>query len=257
MRSAGNFSPEWGYLAPAPSFMRTARVVLVATAVGATAGAGVVLSLADRPAADGVKTSIAAHAIVTSAQAAMPAASLASSTPSSLPLTGVAPVAAAVPNNVTASTPSPAPAQIAVQAPPQTPVQAAPQIQAEKSLPPQPSVASQPVASQPVANQSAAIVPAQPSAVGVSTDNFSANATNAASAPPVPGIAALSAGAASTDAAPTDTPDATAVAPGQGPPQKKTKHSASKNKPAPGFGSVIRRLFTAHAGSSYYPNRGL
>jgi len=256
MRSAGNFSPEWGYLAPAPSFMRTARVVLVATAVGATAGAGVVLSLADRPAADGVKTSIAAHAIVTSAQAATPAAS---STPSSLPLTGAAPVAAAVPTNVTASAPSPAPAQIAVQTPPQTPVQAAPQIQAEKSLAPQPSVASQPAASQPVANQSAAIVPTQPSAVGASTDNFSANAANAASAPPVPGIAALSTtGAASTDAAPTDTPDATAVAPEQGPPQKKTKHPvASKNKPAPGFGSVIRRLFTAHAGPSYYPNRGL
>ena len=50
MRSAGNFSPEWGYLAPAPSFMRTARIVVVATAIGAIAGAGVVLSLVDRPA---------------------------------------------------------------------------------------------------------------------------------------------------------------------------------------------------------------
>jgi len=49
MRSAGNFNPEWGYLAPASSFARTARVVLVATAIGATAGAGVVLSLIDRP----------------------------------------------------------------------------------------------------------------------------------------------------------------------------------------------------------------
>lgn len=230
MRSAGNFSPEWGYLAPAPSFMRTARVVLVATAVGATAGAGVVLSLADRPAADGVKTSIAAHAIVTSAQAA---ASSASSTPSSLPLTGAA------------------------QTPPQTPVQAAsqlaPQIQAEKSLQPQPNVANQPVA-----NQSAAIAPAQPSTVGASTENFGANATNAASAPPVPGIEALSTGAVSLETAPTDTPDAMAVAPEQVPPQKKTKHSvASKYKPAPGFGSAIRRLFTAHAGPSYYRNRGL
>lgn len=50
MRSAGNFHPEWGYLAPAPSFIRTVRIVLVAAAVGATAGAGVVLSLLDRPA---------------------------------------------------------------------------------------------------------------------------------------------------------------------------------------------------------------
>ena len=69
MGSAGNFSPEWGYLAPAPSFMRTVRVVLIATAVGATAGAAVVLSLVDRP-AGGEATAVAAHAIVTSAQAA-------------------------------------------------------------------------------------------------------------------------------------------------------------------------------------------
>ena len=71
MRSAGNFNSEWGYLAPAPSFMRTVRVVLVATAIGATAGAAVVLSLIDRPSVDHDGTaSIAAHAIVTSLQAA-------------------------------------------------------------------------------------------------------------------------------------------------------------------------------------------
>ena len=66
MRSAGNFHPEWGYLAPAPSFMRTARIVLVATAIGATAGAAVIISLVQRPAADAADTSIAAHALVTS-----------------------------------------------------------------------------------------------------------------------------------------------------------------------------------------------
>jgi len=66
MRSAGNFHPEWGYLAPAPSFMRTARIVLVATAIGATAGAAVIISLVQRPAADAANTSIAAHALVTS-----------------------------------------------------------------------------------------------------------------------------------------------------------------------------------------------
>src|SRR6516225_1992067 len=65
MRSGGNFSPEWGYLAPAPSFARTARVVLVATAIGATAGAGVVLSLIERP-AEPDKVRVAARAIVTS-----------------------------------------------------------------------------------------------------------------------------------------------------------------------------------------------
>ncbi len=52
MRFAGNFNPEWGYLAPAPSFIRTMRIVLVAAAVGATAGAAVVVSLVDRPAAE-------------------------------------------------------------------------------------------------------------------------------------------------------------------------------------------------------------
>jgi hypothetical protein len=49
MRSAGHFSPEWGYLAPAPSFRRTVRIVVVAAAVGASAGAAVVFSLVDRP----------------------------------------------------------------------------------------------------------------------------------------------------------------------------------------------------------------
>ena len=66
MRSPGNFHPEWGYLAPAPSFMRTARIVLVATAIGATAGAAVIISLVQRPATDAANTSIAAHALVTS-----------------------------------------------------------------------------------------------------------------------------------------------------------------------------------------------
>jgi hypothetical protein len=52
MRGAANFNPEWGYLAPAPSFMRTVRIVVVAAAVGASAGAAVVFSLVDRPAAE-------------------------------------------------------------------------------------------------------------------------------------------------------------------------------------------------------------
>jgi hypothetical protein len=52
MRHAGNFSPEWGYLAPAPSFLHTARIVVVALAVGATASAAVVFSLLDRPVAE-------------------------------------------------------------------------------------------------------------------------------------------------------------------------------------------------------------
>jgi hypothetical protein len=52
MRYSQNFDPEWGYLAPAPSFIRTARLVLAATAVGAIAGAGVVFSLASHPSSE-------------------------------------------------------------------------------------------------------------------------------------------------------------------------------------------------------------
>ncbi len=66
MRSAGNFHPEWGYLAPAPSFMRTLRTVLLATAIGATAGGAVVVALVGHAGNDdGGDGSIAAHALVT------------------------------------------------------------------------------------------------------------------------------------------------------------------------------------------------
>ena len=41
MRRNASFHPEWGYLAPAPSFIRTVRMVFIATAVGAAVGAGV------------------------------------------------------------------------------------------------------------------------------------------------------------------------------------------------------------------------
>jgi hypothetical protein len=61
MRHAMNFHPEWGCLAPAPSFLRTMRTVLVATAVGATAGGGVVLSLVGHSAD---QTSVAERTLV-------------------------------------------------------------------------------------------------------------------------------------------------------------------------------------------------
>ena len=98
MRSAGNFSPEWGYLAPAPSFARTARVVLVATAIGATAGAGVVLSLIDRP-SEPEKTPIAARAIVTSVRA--------EAVPSVAPPTVTAPAKTALPSRASVAAPPP------------------------------------------------------------------------------------------------------------------------------------------------------
>jgi hypothetical protein len=49
MRLAENSNLEWGYLAPASSFMRAARAVVVATAIGASAGAAVIFSLVDQP----------------------------------------------------------------------------------------------------------------------------------------------------------------------------------------------------------------
>lgn len=52
MRQIVTFHPEWGCLAPAPSLIRTVRTVLVATAVGATAGSGVVLAFVDHSAGD-------------------------------------------------------------------------------------------------------------------------------------------------------------------------------------------------------------
>src|ERR1700722_1864178 len=61
MRHAGNFNPEWGYIAPAPNFLRVARVFVLAAAIGATASAAVVFSLMDRPAAE---TSVAARTLV-------------------------------------------------------------------------------------------------------------------------------------------------------------------------------------------------
>jgi hypothetical protein len=52
MPLAANFNPEWGHLAPTPSFVRTIRIAAIAATVGATAGAAVVFSLVDRPAAE-------------------------------------------------------------------------------------------------------------------------------------------------------------------------------------------------------------
>src|SRR5580704_8361976 len=106
MPFGGNFHPEWGALAPAPSFMRTARIVAVATAIGATAGAAVVLSLAGSSAAFGPQANsdaasdkplVIVHSLVQPAEAAPAAAQLAPS-----------PGAVATPVSVPAATPTPA-----------------------------------------------------------------------------------------------------------------------------------------------------
>ena len=49
LRHARNFNPEWGYVAPAPGFMRTARLIVGVVIIGTTAGAATEDSLRDRP----------------------------------------------------------------------------------------------------------------------------------------------------------------------------------------------------------------
>jgi hypothetical protein len=66
MRQARHVHPEWGFLAPPPSFSRNLRIFVIATIVGATAGSGVILSLADRAPA---QTSLVADTLVASTAA--------------------------------------------------------------------------------------------------------------------------------------------------------------------------------------------
>jgi hypothetical protein len=61
MRNTGNFNLEWGYLAPAPSFLRSVRLVVVAATIAATASAAVVFALVRQPAAE---ASVAARTLV-------------------------------------------------------------------------------------------------------------------------------------------------------------------------------------------------
>jgi hypothetical protein len=252
MRSAGNFSPEWGYLAPVPSFARTARIVLVAAAIGATAGAGVVLSLVDRP-AQPERTPVAARAIVTSARTtpapAAPEISAAPATAAAAPVSG--PAASPAPPAPSASPPS----TIATS---EVPGRAPARPQATPPAPSQPANAPTAVVPsapdhQPV-QASAAIVPpakAEPPTVGqANTGQPNTGST------PATGIAALSEPSATGAAAPADAPDAGTPGQEPAPSQKKTKHHAAYGKtPFVGLGTLFRRFFVAHAGRSYYPNR--
>jgi hypothetical protein len=65
MRSARNVHPEWGYLSPTSSLMRSFRIALVSTAIGATSGAAVVISLIERPGSGDGNPSLSAHTLVT------------------------------------------------------------------------------------------------------------------------------------------------------------------------------------------------
>jgi hypothetical protein len=246
MRSAGNFSPEWGYLAPAPSMLRTVRVVLVATAIGATAGAGVVLSLVDRPTGDADRVAAAAHAIVTSAQAA-PAMESPKVSAAVVAAPAGSPVAPTVAAKTATKTDTPAQVTAAVTAPQaQAPQVQAPQIQAAPVLA-QPDNAAQPSnVSQPVAPSAQQAISAQ-----------APTASDAGPAPQPGAVAALSDGAQD---APAVTSDASAddgmgfVGPQQ---PKKKHHIASGYKDGlPDISGTLRHLFSARSsGTAYYPNR--
>jgi len=225
MRFAGNFHPEWGYLAPAPNFMRTARVVIVATAIGATAGAAVVLSLAERSApgavTDAGKTLVVVHSLVQPAEAAAPAAPVAAATlaPVITPVVTAAPVAPVAPAKVQAS--------VQPSAPPAT-------------------ASAQPIAPLPAPSESRT----------VSTSAAPASVTALSESPPVteasPPAATNDAAISSVSLAPQrdaiKKPTATGQTvqqPQRGP--QPAVAAAPKKKPEErGLGPVLRRLFSAN-----------
>jgi hypothetical protein len=73
MHQTGNFNPEWGYLAPAPSLLRSVRLVVVAATIAATTSAVVAVALVRQPAAE---ESVAARTLVLSPDALPPVADL-------------------------------------------------------------------------------------------------------------------------------------------------------------------------------------
>ena len=243
MRFAGNFHPEWGYLAPAPNFMRTARVVVVATAIGATAGAAVVLSLAERSApgsiTDAGKTLVVVHSLVQPAEAAAPAT--------------VAPVAAA--------TPAPVMAPVATAAPSAPAPSAKVQVSVQPSAPANPQATRQPVtvSAQPIAPLPAAAqvsAPAPSDSRTVSTSTAPASVAALSESPPVteawPPAAANDAAVSPVSLAPQKDAIKKPAATGQTvqQPQRGPQPAvaaAPKKKPEEhGLGPVLRRLFSAN-----------
>lgn len=252
MRFAGNFHPEWGYLAPAPSLMRTARIVVVATAIGATAGAGVVLTLVERPVptavVDAGKTLVVVRSLVQPAEAAAPPAATA---PSSL-ATAAPPMLAAPQPTVTAS--APASVQPIVTAPPSV------QASAQPIVPPNPPPSRAPLPV-PAASVNAKI------AAPTASDSGPTSTTQAPTS-----VAALAESPPATEAAPPPAAEAMTFAPDPAPAPANAvirpsvpAHNAQQPNAAAvkkkvtsnndgAIGPILRHLFGAHAVTSWYQN---
>jgi hypothetical protein len=234
MRFAGNFHPEWGYLAPAPNFMRTARVVAVATAIGATASAAVVLSLAERSApgavADAGKTLVVVHSLVQPAEAAASATApvaTATSTPVIAPVATAAPAPAA-PAKVQASVQSNVPANAQVT---NAQVTRQPSAPATAQVPP-PAASDSRTVSTSVAPASVAALSESPPV----TEASPPAATNDAAVLPVALVPQKDA---------IKKPAATGLQPQHGP--QPALAAAPKKRPEErGLGPVLRRLFSAN-----------
>jgi hypothetical protein len=248
MRSARNFSSEWGYLAPAPSFARTARVVLVATAIGATAGAGVGLSLVDRS-PEPERTSVAARAIMTSVhEAAAPATPQMSAAPAAAPV--------AAPASPTISPPASSPVARS---------EVATQLPNHALVPPSPSANQLPAASSTEANASVEgptpVTPSENTAAANARETSAAQTTPAGISPTQansePSNAALhSASGVTASSEPSATgPAADATNGGASAQetvaQKKAKHHLAR-APFRGIGTLFHRFFVAHAARTNY-----
>ena len=119
MRFSDNFHPEWGFLAPARGVMRTLRIVVVATAIGASAGGAVVFSLMDRSDSE---ESVAARTLAQPVQTTLAAASAQAPAPpiQAAPSTQAAPSMQSAPAiQASASTQTSAPHAVARQPQPQ------------------------------------------------------------------------------------------------------------------------------------------
>jgi hypothetical protein len=233
MRSSESFHPEWGYLAPAPNVMRTARMIAVATAIGATAGAAVVLSLVEGPAAspvaDSGKTLVVVHSLVQPAQAA-----------------ASSPVASATVTSPVVTTPV-APPPAASPALPQQPISVRASVQSsDLPTPPSPAAVQ---AGAPLASDSAA----------TATPEAPASAASLAEVSP----------ATETQSAPIS--DQPVIATDEVDPQKKltkkrrpSEYDAARGEPAGyarkkagsgGLGPLLRHFFSsARTGNSFFPN---